>query len=244
MSFSWRPSASPSTTTPCRCALHQKRCGVTSQTREQSQRRKKSSRSNASRRGQGCPWPLLQHFSKAALHVVSFSSSLIAYRTTAVCVDFDPRTPCTIGRLNSSAKPCVRIMRYGSTTLKSAVVAEWAIHSGSIPLQTALVLIHSAPVGKEAGQGAGRSQKLGYADVFVGSVRHVNVARAVHHAGHLPEADEEPHVRAVGDAFYKRFLPRHPLVGLLYRLTDRGVELDLGGGELAAEPCQLGRVFT
>src|SRR5215203_4752785 len=98
MSFSWRPSASPSTTTPCRCALHQKRCGVTSQTREQSQRRKKSSRSNASRRGQGCPWPLLQHFSKAALHVVSFSSSLIAYRTTAGCVDFDPRTPCMHNR--------------------------------------------------------------------------------------------------------------------------------------------------
>jgi hypothetical protein len=42
---------------------------------------------------------------------------------TAYCVDADPHEPCKYEWLSKppSAKPYVRIMRYGSTTLKSAV---------------------------------------------------------------------------------------------------------------------------
>ena len=102
--------------------------------------------------------------------------------------------------------------------------------------EPALLHFHAAPVGQEAGDRAGRGQKIRDAYVLVGGVRHVHVARAVHHAGHPAEADEEAHVRAVGDALDGGRLTRHLLVGLLYGLADRGVGLDFGGGELAAEP--------
>src|SRR5215211_152173 len=124
-----------------------------------------------------------------------------------------------------------------------SLVAESAIHSGPILLQIILVFVHAAPVGKETGDGAGCGQKLGYAYVLVRGVRHSCVARAVHYAGHISEADEEPHVRAVGDAFYGRLLPSYKLVGLLQGLADRGVNFDFGGSELAAEPLQLWGMF-
>jgi hypothetical protein len=56
--------------------------------------------------------------------------------------------------------------------------------------------------------------------------------------------DKEAHVRTVGDAYYGWRLTRHPLVGLLYGLADRGVRLDFCGGELAAEPLQLRRMLA
>src|ERR671911_677068 len=105
------------------------------------------------------------------------------------------------------------------------------------------LFLRAAPVHEEAGDGRRRGEQFADADVLVGGVRHVHVSCAVHHARHAPEVDKETHVRAVGDAFDGGLLPRHPLVGLLYDLADRGVGVDFGGGELAAEPSQLGWVL-
>ena len=107
-----------------------------------------------------------------------------------------------------------------------------------------LAIVHAAPVDEEAGDRSGRGQKLGDADVLVRGVRHVHVPGAVHHARHAPEVYKDAHVGTVGDAFHGWRLARHPLVGILYGLADRGVRLDFGGGELAAEPLELRRMLA
>src|SRR5918997_3771213 len=98
------------------------------------------------------------------------------------------------------------------------------------------LLVHAAPAGEEAGDGAGRGQEVGYAYVLVGGVRQPHVARAVHDAGHPAEVDKEAHVRAVGNAFDGRLLPGYPFVGPLQGLADGGPGLALGGRERAPEP--------
>jgi hypothetical protein len=60
--------------------------------------------------------------STAAGPLLRFSSNR-SLTSTAYCVDIDPHAPYMYEWLNEnpSAGPYVRIMRYGSTTLKSAV---------------------------------------------------------------------------------------------------------------------------
>src|SRR5829696_8195741 len=80
--------------------------------------------------------------------------------------------------------------------------------------------------------------------MLIRGVRHVHVPGAVHHARYAPEVYKDAHVSTEGDAFYSWRLARHPLVGLLYGLADRGVRLDFGGCELTAEPLQLRRMLA
>src|ERR671917_765023 len=101
-----------------------------------------------------------------------------------------------------------------------------------------------APVRKQAGDGLRCGEQIGDAYVLVWGVGDLHVAGAVHHARYPAEADEEPHVRAVGDALDGGPLARHSLVRTLHGLADRGVGWDLGWGELAAEPPQLRRVLA
>src|SRR5918993_965444 len=55
------------------------------------------------------------------------------------------------------------------------------------------LFLHAAPVGQQAGDRGGRGQELGDAYVLVWGVRHLYVARAVHHAWHVPETDKQAH---------------------------------------------------
>src|SRR5918994_4748306 len=74
-------------------------------------------------------------------------------------------------------------------------------------------LRHAAPVGEETGYRLRRRHELRDAYVLVGGVRDVDVPGAVHDTGHPAEADEKPHVRAVGDALDDGLLAGSPLVG-------------------------------
>ncbi len=74
--------------------------------------------------------------------------------------------------------------------------------------------------------------------MLVGPVGVAHVPGPVHHARRLPETYKEAHVGAVGDAFDYGFPSGREGVGTLDGLADRGVNGNLGRGELAAEPLE------
>src|SRR5829696_9550737 len=72
----------------------------------------------------------------------------------------------------------------------------------------------------------------------------VDVAGAVHDAGHSAEQDEEAHVGSVRDAFDGDLSAGGGLVSGADRVAERIVERDFGRTELAAEPFDCWRVVA
>src|SRR5215210_7335963 len=151
--------------------------------------------------------------------------------------------PWRIARRASSTLPMQQIFTRGRITGSTAVFAASLVTAmPAVVADPGGLWRHAAPVDEQVGDGLRRGQQLADADVLVGAVGAVDVASAVHHAGHSAEADQEAHVGAVGYALDGGRPAGHPLVRPRDRAADRRVGRHLGRGELAAEPLEPRRV--